>query len=153
MSFKSIFERIEDLTIEDILSDSFALEIKNEEISNSVIRLYSKKISEFRNLSVTTVLKYIMVFATLLCARVYAGLFYRRIYYLHRRCLLRNSLCLRYGLRLRHYLRLRCRRGWLYRCLRYGFVLLFSRPYGGGSVGDCCGFPTGETKLFSAAVN
>ena len=39
MSFKSIFERIEDLTIEDILSDSFALEIKNEEISNSVIRL------------------------------------------------------------------------------------------------------------------
>ncbi len=63
MSLKSIFERIEDLTIEEILSDSFALEIKNEEISNSVIRLYSKKISEFRNLSVTTVLKYIMVFA------------------------------------------------------------------------------------------
>ncbi len=63
MSFKSIFERIEDLTIEEILSDSFALEIRNVETSNSVIRLYSKKISDFRNLDVTTVLKYIMVFA------------------------------------------------------------------------------------------
>ena len=63
MSLKSVFERIEDLTIEEILSDSFVLEIRNVETSNSVIRLYSKKISEFRNLNVTNVLKYIMVFA------------------------------------------------------------------------------------------
>ena len=63
MSIKNILNSIDELTMEEILTESFVSGMNKEMVSKSDIKLFSNKISKFRECSVNAVLKYITVFA------------------------------------------------------------------------------------------